>query len=112
KLTYEARIFMSQYPSASNFKQRATLMGMYAGIALQIGSNGSIFLKSQKLNGSTGFWYDTLSTAPAAFPLNQWVDIALSVDATVTPSQVYVHVNGVPVQMYGTATTQAFRIYP
>lgn len=111
KLTYEARIYMSQYPAASNFKSRTTLVGLYAGIALQILSDGSINLKAQKLAGSTAFWYDTLTTAPGIVPLGRWVDVALAVDTTVLPRQVYAYVDGTPVQLYGTASNNSFRIY-
>jgi hypothetical protein len=102
---------MNQYPAASNFKSRTTLVGLYAGIALQILSDGSINLKAQKLNGTSAFWYDTLTTSAAVVPLNQWVDVGLAVDTTVSPKQVYAYVNGTPVRLYGTASNNSFRIY-
>lgn len=111
KITYEARIFMSEYPSAANFKGRATLLGLYAGPALQIHSDGRLHVKSQKIQNGNSYWYDTLSSLAQIIPLNQWVTVAIAVDAETSPKQVYAYVNGTPVQLYGTATNAEFRIY-
>lgn len=110
-ITYEARIFMSQYPATTNFKSRATLMGMYAGPALQIHSDGRIHVKAQKTQNGSSYWYDTLSTLAQTVPLNEWVTVAIAVDAAASPKQVYAYVNGTPVQLYGTATHAEFRLF-
>ena len=110
RLTYEARIFMSAYPATTNHKSRVALVGMYAGIQMQVHANGAIYLKAQKLTPSAT-WYDTLHTAPATVPLNRWVNVAIAVDTTVSPKQVYAYIDGVPVQMVGTASDNAFRVY-
>ncbi len=102
---------MSQYPAASNFKNRATLIGMYAGPALQIMSDGAINIKAQGMDGNTAYWYDTLSSLPGVVPLNKWVNVAFSINAKVSPKQVYAYVDGIPVQLYGTPLAHEFRIY-
>lgn len=111
QITYEARIFMSQYPAATNFKNRATVIGMYAGPALQITSDGTINIKAQGIDGGTSYWYDTLSSLPGAVPLNKWVNVAFSINANTSPKQVYAYVDGMPVQLYGTPLAHEFRIY-
>ena len=50
--------------------------------------------------------------AKISVPLNQWVNVAIAVDQTVTPRQFYGYIDGQPVQLFGTPTSLPIRIFP
>ena len=108
QMTYEARVYMSQYPSTSNASGVSTLIGTYDGMRLIIWSDGRLQASGQRLSGTTSYWWSA-NSAVGAVPLNRWVDLAIAFDQTT--KQAYAYIDETPTQLYdGSITSDPFRI--
>ncbi len=96
QITYEARIYLTRYPSAAQGNV-GWIVGTYDGVSLNINSNGQLEATGQKVNGGGGYWIQE-NSAPGAVPLNRWVDIAVAFDQAT--GETYGYINGSPVQLY------------
>jgi hypothetical protein len=99
KTTFEARVFVNSYPS-ENHGGLATIVG-----PMQLYENGAIAFKVLRRTVSWAAWDGGVKSIPGVVPLNTWVNVALSIDTTTQPEQVYAYINGIPVQMVGTPMT-------
>jgi hypothetical protein len=96
-ITYEARIWMDAYPSASLHNRVSHILGNYGGLELFVRDNGGIQVIAQKGIAPDWLWFGG-ETAGGTLPLGQWVDVAVAADKQ--GGVVYIYVNGVPVQFY------------
>jgi hypothetical protein len=96
-LTYEARIWLDEYPSASLWNGGASVMGQYAGLKMLIDNRGRIQAAAQSGNGSSWQWYPPVSDT-GVVPLKRWVNVAIA--AVRDSSLLYVYIDGVPKQTW------------
>lgn len=109
QITYEARIYLNEYPSSANLNGAAIVVGMREGPKLEITSDGRLVAVTQKQDvlGST-YLYEPLS-GPGIVPLKRWTDVAIAVDEDT--HQCYGYVDGTPVQLsFGFVNADSFRI--
>lgn len=99
KLTYQARIWLDEYPPESNHNGYGFLMGKYEGMGLFIRSDGRLSVNNQKGNGSSWMWYAPV-TARNAVPLKKWVEVAAACDQAVPECYVYVDGRALPTYSY------------
>lgn len=100
-LTYEARIWLDAYPSASLWNGGSALIGQYTGLKLMIDKDGRIQAAAQSGDGADWFWYPPVSDV-GVVPLGRWVNVAVS--AVRNGSQLYAYVDNVPVAVYNELT--------
>jgi|GEM_PF-5308341 len=96
-ITYEARIWLDAYPSASLWNGGTTLIGQYAGLKLLINKAGRIQAGSQSGDGANWFWFPPVSDT-GAVPLGRWVNVAVA--AVRNGSLLFAYVDNVPVGLY------------
>ncbi len=110
RITYEVRMFLKPGQSgAGNFG--GWVIGTYDGVSLQIGSDGHFQAAGQKVRNGTGYWIQEVSP-PGIVPLNRWFDLSVAFDQST--GQAYGYIDGVPIQLYSTGTsnpiTDPFRV--
>ncbi len=96
KVTYEARIYLDQYPAGS-FMEASSVISLNRDLNLQINSDGSLQIWTRKLDlTATAYDYIPVS-APGVIPLKRWVDVAVALDQGA--HQCYGYVDEKPVSL-------------
>jgi hypothetical protein len=101
KITYEVRMFLKPGQSGAG-NLGGWVIGTYDGVSLQIGADGHFQAAGQKVRNGTNYWIAEGST-PGIVPLNRWVDLAVAFDRST--GQSYGYIDGAPVQLYRSVTT-------
>lgn len=109
QLTYQARIWLDEYPPAANHNQYGFLMGKYEGMGLFIRSDGRLSVNNQKGDGSSWMWYAPV-TAKDVVPLRKWVEVAAACDQAA--SECYVYVDGKAQATYSYMLDEWFQPFP
>lgn len=97
KLTFEVKLYLDAYPSTTNHNQNGFVIGMYEGLGMIIRSDGRLQAAGQKGDGGSWMWYAPI-TRRDVVPLRKWVTLAVAADQA--SAQMYVYVDGTPVQTY------------
>jgi hypothetical protein len=93
QITYEARIYLSQYEAQGH----GWVLGTYDGVIMLVGPNGELVAGGQKVRNGAGYWIQEISTK-GVVPLNRWVNIAVAFDQA--SGQAYGYIDGSPIQLY------------
>jgi len=76
KIRYEAKVFLSSYPSSSLHNGRAVVMGFYAGPKMLVTDQGKIQVGGQRGDEDRWNWYAPESRS-GAVPLGRWTTLAI-----------------------------------
>ena len=106
-LTYEARVWLDAYPSASQHNGFGTPVGAYAGLKMLVRHDGRLQVAGQLGDGSNWNWYAPISDS-GAVPLGRWVNLAVSADRD--NGKLYAFIDGVPLRLVTTRVPAGDRL--
>lgn len=110
QITYQARLYLDQYPATTLHNQFSFVMGTYEGMGLYIRADGRISVGTQKGDGSSWMWYAPV-TAKDVVPLKKWVEVAAACDQAA--SECYAYLDGTPVATYTYMVGESYQpLYP
>ncbi len=104
RITYEARVYLATGQSGAG-AGGGWFLGTYDGVNLCLGASGYIDAAGQRVRNGLGYWINEQSSA-GVIPRNRWFDLAAAFDQTT--GQVYAYIDGKPVQLYSSDSTERF----